>query len=166
MKLFWVLHASDARRWGSVIHIWNSACLRIRLVQLNLDLVDPLQHRDSLKVARVQKGHPGDNLATTWRHPGDNLATPWRHPGDTLATSLRLTAKEEGGENSNHSLCQWFFAWQGSESDLNCSWTPFYLTCDRKWLIIWLLIIICFRIRDNIWWQSILAPHDRYLFST
>merc|ERR1712004_605367 len=53
MKLFWVLHASDARRWGSVIHIWNSACLRILLVQLNLDLVNPVQHRDSLKVARV-----------------------------------------------------------------------------------------------------------------
>ena len=48
--------------------------------------------------------HPGDNLATTWRHPGDTLATPWRHPGDTLATSLRLTAKEEGGENANHLL--------------------------------------------------------------
>ena len=48
--------------------------------------------------------HPGDNLATTWRHPGDNLATPWRQPGDTLATSLRLTAKEEGGENANHLL--------------------------------------------------------------
>merc|ERR1712004_554273 len=88
MKLFWVLHASDARRWGSVIHIWNSTCLRIRLVQLNLDLVNPVQHRDSLKVARVQKCHPGFTLATPWLHPGYTLATPWLHPGYTLATSL------------------------------------------------------------------------------
>ena len=73
-------------------------------MQLNLDLVNPVQHRDSLKVARVQIGHPGDTLATPWRQPGDTLATPWRHPGDTLATSLRLTAKEEGGENANHLL--------------------------------------------------------------
>ena len=36
-----------------------------------------------------------------WRQPGDNLATTWRQPGDNLATSLRLTAKGEGGENSN-----------------------------------------------------------------
>ena len=30
--------------------------------------------------------------------------SPWLHPGYTLATSLRLTAKEEGGENANHLL--------------------------------------------------------------
>ena len=80
-------------------------------MQLNLDLDNPVQHRDSLKVARVKKCHPGFTLATTWltlattwRQPGDTLATTWRHPGDTLATSLRLTAKEEGGENANHLL--------------------------------------------------------------
>ena len=55
------------------------------IVQLNLELANPVQHRDSLKVARVQKCHPGDTLATTWRQPGDNLATPWRQPGARLS---------------------------------------------------------------------------------
>ena len=33
------------------------------MVQLNLELVNPEQHRDSLKVARVQKGHPCKDVA-------------------------------------------------------------------------------------------------------
>ena len=74
MKLFWFLPVSDACRWGSMIHIWNST--RIRLVQLNLELVNPEQHRDSLKVARVQKDHPWHTLATTLRHPCHTFKTP------------------------------------------------------------------------------------------
>ena len=59
-------------------------------MQLNLDLVNPVQHRDSLKVARVQKCHPGDNLATT-------LAVNWREvarlsPGCRLVVASTYSA--------------------------------------------------------------------------
>ena len=92
MKLFWVLHASDARRWGSVIHIWNSACLRIRLVQLNLDLVNTVQHRDSLKVARVKKCHPGDTLATTLRQVVARVSLDCRQIVTRLSPGCRLVS--------------------------------------------------------------------------
>ena len=54
IKLFWLLHVSGARRRVSVIHVWNSTCLRIRLV---LELASP-----------IQQGCKKVTLATTFQH--------------------------------------------------------------------------------------------------
>ena len=63
LDLFWFLHFLHARRWGSVIHIYNSALPTILLALHNFEMTTHVQDWDILKVARMALLHP-DYLQT------------------------------------------------------------------------------------------------------
>ena len=79
MKLFRFLQVSDAHRWGSVTQIWNSACLRIRLVYQKLELTTDGtclgEFESRVRAKKSFTRHSRDIHATVARYSRDRSAT-------------------------------------------------------------------------------------------